>query len=52
MTTWFSSDDGQQCDDIRGTDGTVFPPFIEKDQVFQIYNKDMCRSLPIEYQVS
>ena len=33
----------------QGTDGSVFPPLLGKSSVLKIYNKDMCRSLPLEF---
>ena len=50
LDTWY--DDTSQdkvCNEIHGTDGSLYPPFVKKDQVFHIFNKDMCRALPIEY---
>ena len=34
-------DDGQECNSIRGSDGSLFPPFVSKNQTFYIYNKEM-----------
>lgn len=35
---------------FRGTDGSVFHPSINKSDVLRIFNKDLCRSLPLIYQ--
>ena len=52
LTTWGNSSDGAECNAIHGTDGSVFPPFVTKNQTFHIFQKDMCRSLPLQYSVS
>ena len=51
---WFKSeeDDGSECNSIKGSDGSLFPPFVTKNQTFYIYNKEMCRSLPLQFSVS
>ena len=51
---WTSSEDidAQECNSIRGSDGSLFPPFISKNQTLYIYNKAMCRSLALEFSVS
>jgi len=48
---WFKSeeDDGSECNSIKGSDGSLFPPFVTKNQTFYIYNKEMCRSLPLQF---
>jgi len=52
MTTWYTDDESDSCNDIHGSDGSLFPPFVEKDQILHIFNKDMCRSLPMEFSES
>jgi len=49
LTAWGNSSDGAECNAIHGTDGSVFPPFVTKNQTFHIFQKDMCRSLPLQY---
>lgn len=44
-----AEEEGQECDSIRGSDGSLFPPFVNKNQTFYIYNKAMCRSLALEF---
>lgn len=39
------------CDSIMGTDGSIFPPHITKDTVLKIFDKDLCRALPLVFQV-
>ncbi len=38
-----------ECDKIRGTDGSVFPPFIRKDSKLYAFSINLCRSLALEY---
>ncbi|KAJ8919878.1 hypothetical protein NQ315_006407 [Exocentrus adspersus] len=33
----------ETCNRVRGTDATIFQPFINKDSVVEIYNTDICR---------
>ena len=35
---------------IQGTDGSTFHPDIKKDETIHIFNRDLCRSLPLVYQ--
>jgi hypothetical protein len=39
----------EKCDRILGTDGTIFPPFVDKSRILNIYHPDVCRSLPLQY---
>ena len=41
---------GDACNEIRGTDGSVFHPGITQNETLYIFNKDLCRSLPLVYQ--
>ena len=38
------------CNAIKGTDGSTFHPDIKKDETIHIFNRDLCRSLPLVYQ--
>jgi len=49
LTSWANGSTQAECNVIHGTDGSMFPPFVTKDQTFHIFNKDMCRSLPLEF---
>lgn len=49
LTTWANGSAEAECNAIHGTDGSVFPPFVTKDHTFHIFQKDMCRALPIQY---
>ena len=56
VDTWLHSSSDpeadQECNAIRGSDGSVFPPFIKETDTLYIYNKAMCRSLGLEFSVS
>lgn len=39
-----------ECDSVMGTDGSIFPPRITKNTVLKIFDKDLCRTLPLVYQ--
>ena len=53
--TWSGSEEensAEECNAIRGSDGSVFPPFLKQSDTLYIYNKAMCRSLGLQYSVS
>lgn len=35
---------------MNGTDGSIFPPHITEDRTLHIYDKDLCRLLPLVYE--
>lgn len=35
------------CNSLEGSDGSIFPPHIEKDRTLFVYDKDVCRLLPL-----
>jgi scavenger receptor class B protein 1 len=35
---------------FRGTDGSVFPPGVTRNDTLHIFNKQLCQSLPLVYQ--
>ncbi|GAB1862064.1 Scavenger receptor class b member 1 [Camponotus japonicus] len=39
-----------ECDSIMGTDGSIFPPHITKETVLKVFDKDLCRTLPLVFQ--
>jgi len=43
---WWS---GDYCNQITGTDGFVYKPEVEKSETLYIFNRDLCRSLPLEF---
>ncbi|KAG5323823.1 SNMP1 protein, partial [Acromyrmex heyeri] len=45
LKMWF----GNPCNDIRGTDGTIFPPFLNKEKEIWVHSLDICRSIGSYY---
>lgn len=39
-----------ECNQPAGTDGTIFPPFQEKEDGFTMFIPQMCRAFTAEYQ--
>lgn len=37
------------CNQINGTDGTMFSPFLTREKKVQVFNPQVCRSLTFEY---
>nr|AIX97076.1 sensory neuron membrane protein 1 [Monochamus alternatus] len=40
----------EECNAIKGTDGTIFPPLLEEDEGLASFAPDLCRSLVAEFQ--
>lgn len=38
------------CDSIAGSDGSIFPPHISKHTVLRVFDKDLCRALPLVFK--
>lgn len=38
------------CDMINGTDGSIFPPFVDEDRILRVFVVDLCRSLYLTYK--
>lgn len=45
LTAW----EGEECNAIRGTDGSMFPPFLSDTSVLHLFSPDLCRSLALTY---
>ena len=39
----------QYCNKINGSDGSIFPPFVEKDRIVYAFSLDICRSIFAEF---
>ena len=39
----------EECNRINGSDGSIFPPHITRNDTLYVYDKDMCRLLPLRY---
>lgn len=39
-----------ECNRLNGTDGSIFPPHITKNTTLYVYEKDLCRLLPLEFE--
>lgn len=46
MTNWLRED----CNRLNGSDGSIFPPHIQKDTTLHVYDKDLCRLLPLSFE--
>lgn len=36
-----------KCNSLMGSDGSIFPPHITKESKIYLYDKDLCRLLPL-----
>lgn len=41
---------GDKCNEIKGTDGFIYPPNLKKSDTIFLFHRDICRSLPLEFQ--
>ncbi|XP_043529819.1 scavenger receptor class B member 1 isoform X1 [Frieseomelitta varia] len=39
-----------ECDSVAGSDGSIFPPPITKQTVLKVFDKDLCRALPLVFK--
>uniref|UniRef100_A0A0A9YZJ9 Scavenger receptor class B member 1 n=1 Tax=Lygus hesperus TaxID=30085 RepID=A0A0A9YZJ9_LYGHE len=40
----------EKCNSIAGSDGSIFPPHITKNTTLYVYDKDLCRLLPLKFK--
>jgi len=40
----------EECNRIAGSDGSIFPPHITPNTTLYVFDKDMCRLLPLSFQ--
>ncbi|EFA05670.1 scavenger receptor class B member 1 isoform X1 [Tribolium castaneum] len=45
--THYTSD---KCNSLMGSDGSIFPPHLTKNSTIYVYDKDLCRILPLVYE--
>ncbi|XP_019871825.1 scavenger receptor class B member 1 isoform X2 [Aethina tumida] len=38
-----------QCNSLHGSDGSIFPPHMTKNTTVHVYDKDLCRLLPLVF---
>ncbi|CAL8110768.1 unnamed protein product [Orchesella dallaii] len=38
-----------ECDELKGTDGSLFGPFFDKERLIDVFSTDLCRSLTFGY---
>ncbi|KAH1006208.1 hypothetical protein HUJ05_006961 [Dendroctonus ponderosae] len=46
MLTHYTED---RCNDITASDGSIFPPHLTKNSTIYIFDKDLCRKLPLVF---
>lgn len=39
-----------ECNAINGSDGSIFPPHIARTDTIHVYDKDLCRMLPLTFE--
>lgn len=39
----------EECNRLNGSDGSIFPPHITKNTTLYVYEKDLCRMLPLHF---
>lgn len=40
----------EECNRLNGTDGSIFPPHITPNRTLHVYDKDLCRLLPLRFE--
>merc|ERR1712012_170467 len=43
---WF----GDKCNEVKGTDGFIYKPNVKKSDVLHVFNRDLCRSIPLVFE--
>ncbi|GAB6025711.1 scavenger receptor class B, member [Chamberlinius hualienensis] len=46
LDTW----DGEECNEVRGTDGSTHPPFLDQSRKLEIFTGDFCRVMEIGFK--
>ncbi|XP_065348827.1 sensory neuron membrane protein 2-like [Cloeon dipterum] len=41
---------GDECNTIRGSDATIFPPFLDEKSKIYVHSTDLCKSLYMTYE--
>lgn len=44
LTHWAT----EKCNSLMGSDGSIFPPHITRNTTLYLYDKDLCRLLPLK----
>lgn len=42
--------DGDECNEIRGTESSIFPPFTAKEDGLWVFEGNICRSMKVLYE--
>lgn len=40
----------EKCNRMNGSDGSIFPPHITPNTTLYVYEKDLCRLLPLKFE--
>uniref|UniRef100_A0A1B0CTE9 Scavenger receptor class B member 1 n=2 Tax=Lutzomyia longipalpis TaxID=7200 RepID=A0A1B0CTE9_LUTLO len=40
----------ERCNRLNGSDGSIFPPHISKNTTLYVYEKDLCRLMPLSFE--
>uniref|UniRef100_A0A336MNJ0 Scavenger receptor class B member 1 n=2 Tax=Culicoides sonorensis TaxID=179676 RepID=A0A336MNJ0_CULSO len=40
----------EKCNRLNGSDGSIFPPHITKEDTLFVFEKDLCRLLPLKFE--
>ncbi|XP_066906786.1 scavenger receptor class B member 1 isoform X1 [Halyomorpha halys] len=40
----------EECNRLAGSDGSIFPPHITKNTTLYVFDKDLCRLLPLQFK--